>query len=192
MRLDHQVIGDLISPGSSVLDLGCGDGDLLQWLAAEKQVRGQGLEIDEQAIYRCVSKGLSVLHGDLDKGLAEYHDRSFDYVILNQSLQQIVHFDSTLMEALRVGRSVIVGFPNFAHYIARFQIGVRGRAPVTSSLPYMWYESPNVHFLSISDFIAYCKARELKILQRVFLNDKRRVVVFPNLFATIGIFMLAS
>lgn len=192
MRLDHQVIGDLISPGSSVLDLGCGDGDLLHWLIAEKQIRGQGLEIDEQAIYRCVTKGLNVLHGDLDRGLAEYHDRSFDYVILNQSLQQLIHFDSTLMDALRVGRNVIVGFPNFAYYPARFQVFFRGRVPVTSSLPYMWYESPNIHFLSISDFIAYCKARKLNITQRAYLNDKRRVFLFPNFFATIGIFMLAG
>ena len=192
MRLDHQVIGDLISPGSSVLDLGCGDGDLLHWLIAEKQIRGQGLEIDEQAIYRCVTKGLNVLHGDLDRGLAEYHDRSFDYVILNQSLQQLIHFDSTLMDALRVGRNVIVGFPNFAYYPARFQVFFRGRVPVTSSLPYMWYESPNIHFLSISNFIAHCKARKLNITQRAYLNDKRRVFLFPNFFATIGIFMLAG
>ena len=134
-RPDHRVIVDMIAPKSSVLDLGCGTGDLLYALIKEKQARGQGIEIDEQAIYKCVAKGLNVLQDDIDAGLKDYEDLSFDYVILNQSLQQIEHFDTVLKETLRVGRKVIVGFPNFAYFRARMQLFFLGKAPLTPSLP---------------------------------------------------------
>ena len=108
---------------------------------------GQGLEIDEQAIYKCVARGLNVLHGDLDSGLSEYLDYSFDYVILNQCLQQLRHVETVFTDSLRVGKKVIVGFPNFAHFTARLQLGFKGRAPVTPALPYAWFDTPNLHFL---------------------------------------------
>ncbi|MDD4955804.1 MAG: methionine biosynthesis protein MetW, partial [Candidatus Omnitrophica bacterium] len=114
IKSDHKAILDMVEANSSVLDLGCGDGDLLELLMLKKNVRGQGIEIDEQAIYRCVAKGLSVLHGDIDTGLSEYKDKAFDYIILNQSLQQLKHVETVLFDALRVGKKVIVGFPNFA------------------------------------------------------------------------------
>ena len=192
IRLDHQLILDLISPGSSVLDLGCGIGELLYILIKEKNVQGQGIEIDEQAIYQCVAKGLNVLHGDIDTGLSEYRDKSFDYVILNQSLQQVTHFETVLTEALRVGKKIIVGFPNFAYYKARIQLFFQGKAPMTPSLPYAWHDSPNVHFLSIADFIDYCQARKLTIEQSIYLGEKARIFLFPNLFANIGIFLLSK
>lgn len=192
IRLDHRVIVNLISPGSSVLDLGCGSGELLYILIKEKNVQGQGIEIDEQAIYQCVAKGLNVLHGDIDTGLSEYQDKSFDAVILNQSLQQVAHFETVLTEALRVGKNVIVGFPNFAYYKARFQLFFLGKSPITASLPYNWYDSPNVHFLSIADFIDYCRTRKLTIEQSFYLGEKKRVFLFPNLFANIGIFLLSN
>lgn len=192
IRLDHRLIVDLISPGSSVLDLGCGGGELLYALIKEKNVHGQGIEIDEQAIYQCVAKGLNVLHGDIDTGLAEYQDKSFDYVILNQSLQQVAHFETVLTEALRVGQKVIVGFPNFAHYTARLQLFFLGKAPVTPSLPYTWYESPNIHFLSIADFKQYCQAKKIRIARRVYLREQKRILLLPNLFADIGIFLLST
>ena len=154
-RLDHQLICDLITPESSVLDLGCGDGDLLRLLAQEKQVNGQGIEIDEKEIYKCVEKGLNVLHGDIDSELAEYKDDSFDYVILNESLQQVLHLEEVLFNALRVGKKVIVGFPNFTYYKSRFQLCFLGRTPVTAALPYKWYQTPNLHFLSLTDFIIF-------------------------------------
>jgi methionine biosynthesis protein MetW len=192
LKLEHRVILDLIPPGSSVLDLGCGDGELLAALVSHKGATGQGIEISDQAIYKCVAKGLSVLHGDIDSGLPEYGDKSFDYVVLNQSLQQVKSPDMVLREALRVGTWVIVGFPNFAHLPARCQLFFRGRVPVTPSLPYEWHDTPNLHFLSISDFIEYCQRRRIKIDRGVFVGAKRRVRVFPNLFASVGVFLLSN
>ena len=169
-----------IRQGSSVLDLGCGDGELLALLVREKNVKAQGIEIDEQAIYQCVAKGLSVFHEDIDNGLSEYGDQSFDYVILNQSFQQVKKPDIVLKEALRVGREVIVGFPNFAHYRARLQIFFKGKTPVTPSLPYEWHDTPNLHFLSISDFIEYCHKRNIKIEKEAFIGKNRRVKIFQT------------
>jgi methionine biosynthesis protein MetW len=156
-KIEHQVIMDWVEQGASVLDLGCGDGELLARLIEEKQVRAQGIEISEQAIHRCVAQGLSVFQEDIDTGLSEYADKSFDYVILNQTFQQVKKPDFVLKEALRVGKKTIVGFPNFVHYTARFQLFFRGKVPVTPSLPYEWYDTPNLHFLSIADFKEYCK-----------------------------------
>src|SRR5512136_2275244 len=135
LPLEHGVILEWIEAGASVLDLGCGDGELLSLLVREKKVKAQGIEIDEQAIYRCVARGLSVFHQDIDNGLSEYGNKSFDYVILNQSFQQVKKPDIVLTEALRVSEKVIISFPNFAHYRARFQIFFNGRTPITSSLP---------------------------------------------------------
>jgi methionine biosynthesis protein MetW len=191
-KLDHKIILGLIQPGSSVLDLGCGDGELLSELAQEKKAKVQGIEIDEQAIYKCVARGLSVLHGDIDSALADYGDKSFDYVILNQSFQQVKKPDVVLREALRVGKEVIVGFPNFAHYSARLQMVFRGRTPVTPSLPYDWYDTPNLHFLSISDFAAYCRKRNITIEKAAFVGKREKVRILPNIFALVGIFLLSN
>jgi methionine biosynthesis protein MetW len=192
IRLDHQIILDLVESRSTVLDLGCGTGELLYLLIKEKSVKGQGLEIDDQAIYACVARGVNVLHGDIDSGLAEYNDKSFDYLILNQSLQQIRNLEAVLKDALRVGKKVIVGFPNFAHYKARLQMFFRGKAPIIGSLPYQWYETPNLHFLSISDFIDYCHSRNLNIEQSIFANEHRIIKLLPNLFAQTGIFLVSA
>jgi len=191
-ELEFQTICDYIKEGSSVLDLGCGDCELLYRLVKTKNVKAQGIEIDEKKIYRCVEKGVSVLHEDIDYGLSEYRNKSFDYIVLQQSLSEVVKKpDKVIQEALRVGRKVIISFSNFAHYRARLQIFLKGRTPVTPSLPYSWYNTPNLHFLSLSDFIDYCRERKIKIEKKTYLGTKRKAYFLPNICALVGIFMIS-
>ncbi len=192
LPLEYRAILKWIRQDSSVLDLGCGGGELLNLLVREKSVKAQGIEIDEQAIYQCVARGLSVFHEDIDNGLSGYPDKSFDYVILNQSLQQVKKPAVVVKEALRVGRKVIIGFPNFAHYSARFQMFFKGKAPITPSLPYEWHDTPNLHFLSISDFVEYTHRKNIKIEKAFFIGKKRVITILPNLFALIGIFLVSN
>lgn len=191
IKLEYRVILGWVGQGSSVLDVGCYEGELLSLLIREKKVRAHGIEIDEQAVYRCVARGVSVSHQDVDNGLSEYGDKFFDYVILNQSFQQVKKPDIALREALRVGKEVIISFPNFAHYKVRLQVFLKGKTPVTRSLPYEWYNTPNYHFLSISDFIDYCRRRGFKIKRAVFLEDNEIIRLFPNLFAQTGMFLIS-
>ena len=190
MREDYKIISEIIEPGSKVLDLGCGDGELMALLTQEKNIRAQGIELDDSQIYKCVERGLSVFHGDIDSGLLEYPDKSFDYVILNQTMQQAKKADFVIQEALRVGRKLIVGFPNFAYAKARFSLFFRGKTPITKSLPYHWYDTPNLHFLTISDFKDYCADKGIKILASYYLGQGARVRLWPNLFALNAIFAL--
>lgn len=191
-KLEYRIIVDLVAAGSSVLDLGCGRGELLYLLKKEKNAGGQGIEIDEQCIYDCVAKGLSVCQGDIDTGLAEYGDKSFDYIILNQTFQQVKNPDYVLREALRAGNRIIVGFPNFVYYKGRFQLFFKGRVPVFPALPYEWYSTPNLHFLSIDDFIDYCNKKKITIEKSFFYSGNSRVRVFPNFFAQDGIFLITQ
>ncbi len=190
-KLEHEIIADWISSGASVLDLGCGDGELLTLLVNEKKVRAQGIELSDKAIQSCVAVGLNVFQEDIDTGLSEFGDKSFDYVILNQTFQQVKKPDFVLKEALRVGGKTIVGFPNFVNLSSRAQIFFKGRVPVTKSLPYEWYDTPNLHFLGIADFKAYCKKRGIKIEDSAFITKKGRVRLFANLFADVGLFLLS-
>jgi methionine biosynthesis protein MetW len=192
IRPDHRIILDWVDRGTTVLDLGCGSGELLYLLIKEKGVRGHGIEISVEEIYKCVAKGLNILHGDIENGLADYKDQSFDYVVLNQSMQQIIHVDRVVQDALRVGKKVIVGFPNFTYYRSRLQILFGGKTPVNPSLPYQWHETPNLHFLSILDFIEYCRKKKVKIERRAFLGKDKRVYFFPNVFAQTGIFLISK
>jgi methionine biosynthesis protein MetW len=191
-KVDCKTIADWITQGASVLDLGCGDGELLSYLTQTKKVHAQGIELDEHAIVQCVILGLSVYQQDIDTGLSEYADKSFDYVIVNQTLQQVKKPDFVLQEALRVGKKVIVGIPNFAYYKGRVSIFFRGRVPVTASLPYQWYDTPNLHFLSINDFHDYAKNKNITIEAAFFRSDNRKVKVLPNLLAEYGYFLLAK
>jgi methionine biosynthesis protein MetW len=191
-KIENQIIMDWIKQGASVLDLGCGDGELLANLIEEKQVRAQGIELSEEAIHRCVARGLNVLQEDIDTGLSEYADKSFDYVVLNQTFQQVKKPDFVLKEALRVGGKTIVGFPNFVHISARFQLFFNGKVPVTPSLPYEWYDTPNMHFLSIADFKEYCKKRKIQIENSAFITRNKKVRLLPNLFGEIGLFLLSK
>jgi methionine biosynthesis protein MetW len=190
---EHKVIAQMIPTGSSVLDLGCGDGELMALLKKERGInKMQGIEIDEQAIYRCVARGLSVFHSDIDSGLSEYEDKSFDFVVLNQSFQQVKKPDAVLSECLRVGRKVIAGYPNFAYYKARYQLGVLGRVPVTPSLPFQWYDTPNLHFLSIADFLSYCRQRKITIEKSVYLTGSRVIKLWPNLWAMLAVSLITK
>jgi methionine biosynthesis protein MetW len=191
-KAEFSVFAGWIADGSSVLDLGCGDGELLVFLTREKHVRAQGIELSEQAIVRCVSLGLSVFQQDIDTGLSEYADNSFDYVILNQTLQQVRKPDFALQEALRVGKKVIVGIPNFVHIKARASIFFKGRVPVTQSLPYQWYDTPNLHFLSLNDFRDYCKKKNIAIERAFYKSGNRQVKLLPNLTAQHGYFLLSK
>ncbi|MEI6126235.1 MAG: methionine biosynthesis protein MetW [Pseudomonadota bacterium] len=192
LPLDHRIILDIVENGASVLDLGCGSGELLSLLVQKKEARAQGIEIDDQAIYACVARGLSVFHGDIDTGLIDFGDKTFDYVILNQSLQQVRKLEHVLRNSLRVGKKALIGFPNFAHYTSRLQIFLHGRTPVTASLPYEWYDTPNLHFLSISDFTDYCRKKNIIIEQAICIAGNRIVPWLPNLFARTGIFLVAE
>ncbi len=190
-QLDHQIIYNIVDPGARILDLGCGSGELLQLLAENKDCKVQGIELDEQAIYQCVEKGLSVFHGDIDSGLSEYPDKSFDYVILNQSMQQVKRVDYVITESLRVADKAIIGFPNFTYWSSRFMLFFRGKAPITESLPYHWYDTPNIHFLSVADFRHYCRVKGIRILKAYFLGKKGLANFWPNLFALNAIFVIS-
>lgn len=189
--LEYKVILDWIPKHSSVLDLGCGNGELLSVIVREKQAHAQGIDIDEQAILKCVSRGLSVFQQDIDIGLSEYPDKSFNFTILNQSLQQVKKPDFVLKEALRVGGKTIVNFPNFCYWPARFKFFFGGKVPIMPALPYEWYDTPNLHFLSISDFVGFCKKRAIKIEKSTFIRKNRVIRIFPNFFGEIGIFLLS-
>ena len=191
-RLDHQVICEIVEPGSKVLDLGCGNGDLLHLLAERRSAKVQGVELNNDAIHACVEKGLSVFHSDIDSGLPYYPDQSFDYVILNQSLQEAKKVETVIAEALRVGKKVIIGFPNFAHLEARIRMFFGGRAPIASSLPYEWYSTPNLRFLSVKDFRSFCRTKGFRILEAHYLDSQGRVRVLPNVFSQIAIFVITK
>lgn len=198
MRYDLQLIASLIAPGTRVLDLGCGEGDLLAYLKKTKQVVGTGIERVEARVELAIKKGLSVIHGDINMEILDYADHSFDYVILSQTLQQVFEPASLLHELLRIGGKGIVSFPNFSHWRIRMQLLFNGYAPISRQLPYEWYDTPNIRVITLKDFRKFSKEVGFKILKEVAINtnsrDKRGSIVRvrPNLFATYGIFMISK
>ena len=190
-RRDHRIISDLIVEGSRVLDLGCGEGDLLAWLVQHKQVQARGVEIAQEKVRRCVELGLSVFQGDINQGLADYPDACFDYVILSQTLQVVQHPLEVLREMRRVGRRIIVAFPNFGHWSVRLSLLRTGRAPRTSHLPYRWYDSPNIRVLTVLDFEDLLRQEGLRAETVHFLRGGRPISVWPNMRADSAIYLLS-
>jgi methionine biosynthesis protein MetW len=194
IRLDLEIISGLIQPESRILDLGCGEGDLLFRLMLEKKCSGQGIEIEDRNICICVEKGVPVIHADLNDGLKDYPDQSFDIVILSRTLQVVKRPDFILKEMLRVGRSGIVSFPNFGVLSVRSQLFFRGRMPVTRNLPYQWFDTPNIHLLTLSDFRQFCKEEHIRIMKQINLGSERKrgfwPDLLPSLFAHLAIFTI--
>jgi methionine biosynthesis protein MetW len=189
-RSDYAIISDIVEPNTRVLDVGCGDGELLQWLAENKGVDARGVEIVGSRVQRAISRGVSVYQGDIDQGLLDYPDNAFDYVILSQTLQEVRHPLKVLREMLRVGRRGIVAFPNFGHWTVRLSHLWTGGAPKTKLFPYEWYDSPNIHFLTVHDFEALAARERWTIERRFYLAGGHKVTAFPNLTAEIAVFLI--
>ncbi len=189
-RSDYTIIGEIVEPGSRVLDLGCGEGELLEWLAANKGVEARGVEMSSARAQRGIARGVSVFQGDIDEALADYPDQAFDYVILSQTLQETLYPRKVLREMVRVGRRVIVAFPNFAHWAVRASFLRSGRAPNTKAFPYAWYESPNIHFLTVQDFEELSALEGLTVERRFFLSGHRKVKMLPNLRAEVAVYLV--
>ena len=188
-REDFTTIAGWVKPDSGVLDLGCGDGSLLAYLEEARRVRGYGIEIDDARVLACVKNGVSVIQSDFERGLAGFESASFDYVILSQTLQATRNTEAILAEMLRVGREAIVTFPNFGHWQQRLQV-LGGRMPVSKIIPYQWYDTPNVHHLTVADFDAFCEVRRIRVLERVVLHEGRPAGWLPNLLGSLAVYRL--
>jgi methionine biosynthesis protein MetW len=191
-RSDYAIIGDIVPPKSRVLDLGCGEGELLEWLAVNKKVDARGVELSGAKVQRAIARGVSVFQCDIDQALAEYPDQAFDYVILSQTLQETFHPLQVLREMLRVGQRAIVAFPNFGHWRMRLSMLVSGRAPRTKLFPYEWHESPNIHLLTIEDFEDLARKEGIAVERRYFLAGHRKVTMLPNLLAETAVYLVRS
>ena len=194
LRPEFNYVVDLVKPGASVLDLGCGEGQLMKALQNRKRAHVQGIELSDTAVQACVEKGLFVYHGDLNEGLADFNDGSVDYVILTSTIQVLQRPDLLILEAARVGKKCIISVPNFGFWRVRFQLMFEGVMPKTSRLPYEWYDTPNIHLTTIKDFRRFCRKHNLRVLDETDLvigeRACRRVKALPNLFADYGIFVL--
>ena len=193
-RLDYALIQALVPHGSRVLDLGCGDGQLLAELAANKACQGRGIEINDQAVLACIQRGVAVYHGDMLEGMRYYRDDSFDVVILSQTLQQASDPVRVIQEMLRVGDTAIISFPNFGYWKVRLQLLLRGRMPVNDLLPYQWYDTPNVHLCTVTDFRKLCQAQGLRRMREIFLVPPSRQIgaLGANWRAGLAIFQIAQ
>jgi methionine biosynthesis protein MetW len=186
-RADFSTIAGWVEPSARVLDLGCGDGSLLRYLHESRGVTGYGIEIDDASVLASVGNGVNVIQGDLESGLKGFDDQTFDSVILSQTLQAVRHVEELVAEMLRVGREAIVSFPNFGHWSHRLQV-LLGRMPVSKSLPYQWYNTPNVHLCTVADFDAFCAKRSFRALERVVLRNGQPARFWPNLLGSLAIY----
>jgi methionine biosynthesis protein MetW len=186
-RPDFAAIAAWIPQGASVLDLGCGDGNLLRYLKETRSVRGYGVEIRDENIVACIKNGVNVIQGDLESGLSGFESNAFDYVLLSQTLQATRHTEALVQEMLRVGREAIVSFPNFGHWKARLQV-LRGNMPVSDELPYQWYDTPNVHLCTLHDFEDFCADLNMAILDRRVMTGGNEVKMLPNLRGSMAVY----
>jgi methionine biosynthesis protein MetW len=187
-RADFEAIAAWIPEGSRVLDLGCGDGSLLAYLKETKKVEGYGIENDGASIVRCIQTGVNVIQMNIESGMKEIADQSFDVVILSQTLQAMKRTERVVADMLRVGREAIVTFPNFGYWRHRMQIAIGGRMPVSNDLPYQWFDTPNVHLCTIADFEAFCRDRKYRLLGRMVFNHEREQTHLPNLLGTLALY----
>ena len=191
-RGDYKIIGEIVAEGSRVLDLGCGEGELLAWLEAQRNCKARGVEISPGKVQKAVSRGLSVYQSDIDEGLADYPDATFDYVVLSQTLQETLKPRDVLLEMVRVGKNDIIAFPNFGHWSARFSLLATGRAPKTKHLPYEWFDTPNVHFVTIPDFEELVRRDGLTVQKSFFLRGYRRISYRPSLLADSAVYLISK
>ena len=190
-RKDFEVISQWVKPGTSVLDLGCGDGALLDYLRTSQNIIGYGIENDDAGILACVYNGVNVIQANLESGLKEVGDGAFDYVILSQTLQAMKRTEAVIDEMLRVGTEAIVSFPNFGYWQHRWQL-LLGRMPVSDALPFEWHNTPNVHMCTVADFDAFCARKNLRVLNRLVMKDEREQTLLPNLMGTLALYRLAK
>ena len=195
MRRDFKVISQWITPGSRVLDLACGDGELLAQLKQNKGVQGYGLEINEDNILKCIERGVSVIEQDIDQGLGNFANNSFDTVVMTSALQALHNPDKVIDEMLRVGKECIVTFPNFGHWRCRLYLSLRGRMPVSEFMPYSWYDTPNIHFCTFKDFEDLCRRKHLEVLNRLVADQQHKrnplAQLRPNLFGEVAIYHIS-
>jgi len=195
MRPDLDIIQHWIAPGSRVLDLGCGDGSLLEYLKKNKQISETGLEIDERNIQGCLSRGVNVIQQDLNKSLKNFSDKSFDTVLLTQTLQAVNYPDVLIDEILRIGHNCIVTFPNFGNWRSRWYLFWKGRMPVSNFMPYQWYNTPNIHFCTVRDFDELCRERNIKVITRTVVDHKHQgnwyIKLWPNLLGETAIYHIS-
>jgi len=191
-RSDYAIIGEIVEPNTRVLDLGCGEGELLAWLAQNKHVDARGVELAGAKVQQAIARGVSVYHGDIEEALADLPDAAFDYVILSQTLQESRSPLKVLSDMLRTGRRAIVAFPNFGHWRVRLAHLFTGRAPKTELFPHDWWDSPNIHFLTVDDFEALVRAQGWSIERRICLAGARQIGILPNLLSEVAVFLVSK
>lgn len=197
LHLNYSLITQIIEENSKVLDLGCGDGTLLKMLIDQKHVVGKGIEINQDSVINSIENGVCTIQGDIDEGLVQFSDKEYDYVVLNRTVQATEKPDFVIKEMLRVGKRVIVSFPNFGYWKVRLYLLLNGKMPVSKMLPFEWYNTPNIHLLTIRDFFEFAKKNNIKILKSIYLNHAKvrrdkLLRLMPNLLAEEAVFVLSN